>query len=180
MTSGAGMFREVRTLWTLRRLARDVGGVRRRRNRTAFVVVYVAALSLFVLHGAFHVWGDAMLLGYGPANPLGWLLGPSDVGHVVHVLEFAIVVLALFLSLWRALREEVSPRSLEARQVASARMLRLRQVRRFRVGPIVHVGLPVQRASLRGAIAREARRSVEALRQAEEPDRTGDRSLNRH
>jgi len=90
-------------LRSCRRLARLDRLRRRRWLRAPVRTMYVVALSLFLLHGAFHVWGDAMLLGYGSANPLGWLLGPSELGHVVHVLEFVAVILGLSWGLWRAL-----------------------------------------------------------------------------
>ena len=98
-----------------RRLAR-----RRRRRRTrlrTFVVaLYVAAVSLFLLHEFFHfadwtVWGLRWDGLQGIRDVLWPFFGAHDLfGYVSHAIVNLVVLAALGGALWRAFREGGSRR----------------------------------------------------------------------
>lgn len=71
-------------------------------NRAAVIadrILYGAAISLFSVHGLYHVWTDLMGI-QGPKNPLFWLWGDAHFGLMMHIGEWPLIITALVVAFW--------------------------------------------------------------------------------
>ena len=78
-------------------------------KRVLSIGLFSTAISLFAVHGLFHLWE---WLWWPPPDALQVLYGSSEAGRLVHAVTEAIVVLALVLGL----KESIEYRLKVARQ----------------------------------------------------------------